>query len=81
MAESDVINNKSASLKSILNEYSKSKQFFDGSDRLEYLYTAHIEAVTGTPCVVVRYSYVGATAKVDYVKEYEGTWDISWETF
>ncbi len=77
----DPINNKSAVLKSTMNEYSKSKQFFDGSDRLEYLYTAPMDAVTGTPCNVVRYSYVGATAKVDYVAEYEGTWDVSWETF
>lgn len=81
MADTDVINNKSAIIKSNLNEYTKAKQFLDVSGRLEYLYQAHIDAVTGTPCYVARYSYYGTTSVVEYTKEYQGTWDVSWETF
>jgi len=77
----DLVNSKTAIIKTALNEYTKSKQIFDGSGRLEYLYVAGIQAKNNDPCIVTRYTYIGATSNVDYVKEYEGKWLTSFETF
>lgn len=77
----DLINNNTSLIKTQLNGFTKQKQVLDGSNRLEYLYTAGIEAVNGAPCLVTRYSYIGSTAYVDYTKEYEGVWQTAWETF
>lgn len=78
---SDPINNKTAILKSIVNEYSKSKQLFDVNGRLEFLYVAPVDVKNGEPCFVTQYSYVGLTAVVDYMKEGESVWQTIWETF
>lgn len=72
---------KTSLIKTSLNEYTKCHQEFDSQSRLEYLYTAGVQAQTGDPCMVTRYSYVGGTSYVSYMKEYEGTWNESWETF
>ena len=81
MAEKDVVNNRSSVIKSNINEYVKSKVFYDGQNRPEFIYEAQNIAVTGTPCLKTTYSYVGASALVDYMKEEEASWDTSWETF
>jgi hypothetical protein len=81
MAEADVIGNKSAIIKTALNEYTKSKQVFDVLGRLEYLYVAGLQAKNNDPCITTRYSYIADSSNVDYVKEYEGKWLTSFETF
>lgn len=81
MSESDSIGNKTAIIKTTLAEYTKSHQAFDGSGRLEYLYQAGVDTANGKPCYAVRYSYIGSTTNVNYIKEYQGVWDSSWETF
>jgi hypothetical protein len=54
---------------------------YDANDRPEYVYTVRADADDDTPCSAVRYSYDGTTSRIVYMKEYEATWDISWEVF
>lgn len=68
-------------LKSQSEELVKQHIEYDGQLRVEYIYTAPTDATTGTPCSVVRYSYVGTSNRVDYMKESLSTWNIVWETF
>lgn len=68
-------------LKTQLHEQLKQHVEFDGSARPEYVYTARTDAADGTPCSVVRYAYVGATSKVEFMKEYIGAWDSDWDLF
>lgn len=68
-------------LKTQAHELVKQHIEYDGSNRMEYIYTVHADAPHGTPCSVVRYSYSGLSSRVVYMKEYTGTWDSSWELF
>ena len=54
---------------------------YDGSSRTEYVYTARADAANGSPCSVVRYSYVLATPRVEFMKEYTSTWNSAWDLF
>lgn len=54
---------------------------YDVNSRVEYIYTVQAGALDLTPCSVVRYSYVGLTSKVVFMKEYTGTWLIAWDLF
>ena len=78
---SDPINNRTALLKSQLNEYTKTYITYDINNRVEYVYTVDNDALNGDPCVVTRYSYDGVTTRVVYSKEYESTLHTAWETF
>jgi len=77
----EYIQNLEYLMKAHRSEYVKVHQVFDAFDRVEYVYTAHISIAHGEPCVCTRYSYIGATPKVQYYKEYEATWDSAWELF
>jgi len=68
-------------LKTQAHELVKQHIEYDGQKRMEYVYTVRADAEDGTPCSVVRYSYVGLSARVQYMKEYTGTWDGSWDLF
>jgi hypothetical protein len=68
-------------LKTQLNELIKQHVEYDVNTRTEYVYTARADALDGSPCSVVRYSYSGTTTRVVYMKEYIGTWDAAWEVF
>lgn len=59
----------------------KSKFSYDGSNRLEYIYEADPMQVDNGPCLVTRFSYVGATSQIAYSLEYVGQWDSAWEVF
>lgn len=54
---------------------------FDGSNRVEYVYTVTADALDNTPCSVVRYAYDGVSSRVVFMREYEGNWDSAWELF
>jgi len=54
---------------------------YDGSSRVEYVYTVRADALDLVPCSVVRYSYVGLTSKVVFMKEYAGVWLAVWDLF
>lgn len=54
---------------------------YDGSSRVEYVYTVHGDALNNAPCSVVRYSYSGISARVVFMREYTGTWNSSWDLF
>jgi hypothetical protein len=60
-------------------ETTKTKSFYDGLNRLSYFIVASKTSVTGTPCLVTKYSYVGSTAQVDTSTEYITAWDTSWD--
>ncbi len=81
MAENDVIKNKQHLLKTQMAGLTKSKQVLDGLGRLEFLYSAPINAKNGDPCIVVQYSYYGSTSDVDFTAEYEGIWQTAFQTF
>ena len=63
------------------HEFVKQHIEYDGSNRPEYVYTVRADAEDGTPCSVVRYSYVGATSRIVFMKEYSSTWDSAWDLF
>jgi len=54
---------------------------YDVNNRVEYVYTVHGDAANGIPCSVVRYSYVGLSSRVVYMKEYTSNWNSAWELF
>lgn len=68
-------------LKSQAHELVKQHVEYDGSNRVEYVYTVRADALNGTPCSVVRYAYVGATANVVFMKESTATWNVAWDLF
>lgn len=62
-----------------LKEAIKSYYAYDGSNRLEYAYTAHPDAEHGDACLGTQYAYDGATDRVQKSKEFLTTWDSSWD--
>jgi hypothetical protein len=68
-----------AHLKTNQNEYVKSYITYDASSRMEYIYEARAVARHGEPCLVTRYVYDGVSTRIVKMKEYEGTWDSSWD--
>lgn len=77
----DIINNRTALLKSHQHEYVKSHAEYDAYGRLTTIHHTTSTAKDGDPTVVTQYAYVGTTGQVSYMKEYEGTWEIAWELF
>lgn len=73
--------NDTGHLKTQAHELVKQHIEYDVQNRVEYVYTVRADAPDGTPCSVVRYSYLGLTANVTYMKEFLGNWDAAWETF
>ena len=73
--------NDSGHLKTQTHELVKQHTEFDGSNRVEYVYTVRADATEATPCSVVRYSYVGASSRIIFMKEFVSTWQIAWDVF
>jgi hypothetical protein len=63
------------------HEFVKQHIEYDGSNRAEYVYTVRADAQNGTPCSVVRYAYDGSSTRIEFMKEYSGVWDITWDVF
>jgi hypothetical protein len=63
------------------HEFVKQHIEYDGSARPEYVYTVRADAVNGTPCSAVRYSYVGTTSRIEFMKEFSAAWNIAWDLF
>ena len=61
------------------HELVKSHTEYDGNDRVEYVYTASTNAVNGAPCSAVKYSYVGATSRIENMREFNTTWNSAWD--
>ncbi len=68
-------------LKTQAHELVKQHIEYDSRTRTEYVYTVHADALDGTPCSVVRYSFDGISSRVVYMKEYVSTWQAAWELF
>lgn len=58
----------------------KTKSFYDGSNRLSFYVVALRDAANGARCLVTKYTYVGATSRVDLSREYFGVWSSAWDT-
>ena len=58
----------------------KTKSLYDGSNRLQYFVVAPKNAANGAQCQVTKYTYDGATARVDMTIEYMGLWNSTWNT-
>lgn len=52
---------------------------YDGSNRMEFVYTATAEAGHGDRCGVTQYAYDAASTRVVKMKESLGVWDSSWD--
>lgn len=75
MATSDGLNR----LKSGFHQYIKMYIEYDGSNRAQYVYEAPVGTVDGGPCIKTTYEYVGATTKVQKMKEEDDVWDATWD--
>lgn len=71
--------NKYEMLTTHKNELVKQYLTYDGFNRMEYVYTAPLNAPHGAPCLVTRYAYDGGSVRIQKMKEYPGTWDSSYE--
>jgi hypothetical protein len=61
-------------LTSLKNEVVKVFKVYDGSDRLIEQYEALANAPDQAPCLKTEYTYIGATTKVEKMKESRGVW-------
>lgn len=68
-----------AQLKAHAGEMIKQYYAYDGSNRLEYVYTAHINTGDGEPCERTQYTYDGGTTRIVKRAETNSTWDSSWD--
>ena len=66
-------------LNSLKNEIVKVFKVYDGSDRLIEQYEALANTVANGPCLKTDYTYVGATTRVEKMKESIGVWLASYE--
>ena len=71
--------NRTAALKTTAYELVKQYLTYDGLGRCTAVYTAHTDAVTGTPCTLTEYAYDGTTGRVTKRKESESAWNATWD--
>lgn len=72
-------NDRRGRLQTEAHEMVKQYLVYDGSGRVTDVYTAHTDAVDGTPCSRTRYSYDGVSSRIEKRKEQDATWDSSWD--
>lgn len=73
------VKNTTSLLLTEANEFVKSFTEYDGSDRVSKVYMAREGAAQGDPCTVTEYTYVGATTRVEKMKETQGVWQSSYD--
>ena len=56
------------------HEYVKQKFVYDDAGRMIAVYEARSEAKDGEPALVTTYTYIGASNRVDVMKESESVW-------
>lgn len=66
-------------LQTLGREIMKVYRVYDGSDRLVTQYEAVANCEHGKPCVKTEYTYVGATTRIEKMKESQATWDSSYD--
>jgi hypothetical protein len=66
-------------LNTLKNEIVKVFKVYDGSDRLIEQYEALANAAANAPCLKTEYTYIGATTKVEKMKESIGVWLAAYE--
>ena len=71
--------NTTAHLTTGSKELVKQHIAYDGSDRMEYVYEARAAAGNGDKCLGTQYAYDGSSTRVTGVREFEATWDSSWD--
>jgi hypothetical protein len=75
----EVMPNKSAQIKTHLNEYVKTFTSYDPNGRPLRVITARHDAPAGEVAVATQYTYDGASTRVAYLLEYEILWDAAWD--
>lgn len=65
-------------IKSQLSEAVQQYIAYDGTNRMEYSYTAPADAQDGDPCLVTQYVYFSTSTRVIKMKESIGTWSSAW---
>lgn len=66
--------NGDAILESLKKEIVKVFKVYDGSDRLSEQYEALANTADNGPCLKTDYTYVGATTRVEKMRESVGIW-------
>ena len=57
----------------------KSHSEYDVDGRLIELYEAVVWASDGEECLLTKYSYSGASTRVENTREFKATWDETWD--
>ena len=70
---------KSEMLTSHAKELVKQYITYDGFNRMEKVYIAHVNTPDGGICLITQYVYDGVTTRIIKSKEYPGTWLASYE--
>lgn len=74
------VNSKTDLLTSQKGELIKSYSLFDVEGRVEYIYTAPIDATHNTPCTVVQYVYTApGSTNILAMSEGKARWDGAWD--
>ncbi len=73
------LDNKTALVLTLENEYTKEYCVYDGSNRLSELYQAATDAEDADPCLLTEYSYDGASSRVEKRKESVSAWQVAWD--
>lgn len=66
-------------LQALTKEIVKVYRVYDGSDRLITQYEALANTLNGEPCVKTTYTYIGATTKLEKMKEAQDTWSSAYD--
>ena len=66
-------------VKTHMEEATKTYSVFDGSNRLEYFYVAHIDIKDGEQCMCTQYTYDSTSARIVKTKESKASWDSAWD--
>ncbi len=66
-------------VKAIEHEAIKQHMEYDGSDRVEEIYTALYGTKDGESCIKMTYAYDGSSERITDMKEELAEWDGDWD--
>ncbi len=66
-------------LQALQKEALKTYRIYDGSDRLITTYETFTNTVNGGPAIKTQYTYVGATTRVEKMKETIDVWSSAYD--
>ena len=79
MANSVNTNTQMDHIKSQFHVGTKMYITYDGSSRMSTVYTAHANAVDGEGCLLTTYTYVGASTRIEKMRETVDSWAAAYD--